>query len=452
MQRRVVEQGGDGWLNKVVSGGWRRRRQVVEEGGVGWLKKAVLGGFEPAAETVKGRKHDCSVLFTTDRHIRDPAAEMADLDVEAMARELRTMALLADDGEIAIPEDLADVLTDDLKLYAVGTFVMDKNINFSAMHTQMANLWRPREGVTITDKGEGLILFCFYHPLDKDLVLEGGPWTFDQNLLALCSLTPGDDFTQVSLHEVDFWVLIYGLTAKFYSEVVGKALRNFIGRFVLYDDTNQYTDEDSYMRIRVTLDVRQSLVREKPVKKPSSEVVAVFKYEKRPIFCFLCGRIGHIDRACEVRFRLPRNKILPLLWDASFCAPPRKTLRQIPSLWLIPTPAERRVTILRNGGTEKGTLRSEGQQRPANIQALMPNFRTGWTRGNCSGTRILPKGPTDEQPLQLLEDTKRARGSNGHDSAMEVDKENMHAPIMEGRQRSSAWIRNGEAATASSHP
>ncbi|CAN0886623.1 hypothetical protein LINGRAHAP2_LOCUS15413 [Linum grandiflorum] len=128
------------------------------------------------------------------------------------------------------------------------------------MRTHMENLWRPREGVTIADKGEGLILFRFYHPLDKDFVLEGGPWTFDRNLLALRSLTLGDDFTQVPLHEVDFWVQIYGLTAEFYSEVVGKALGNFIGRFVLYDDTNQYTDQDSYMRIRVTLDVRKSLV------------------------------------------------------------------------------------------------------------------------------------------------------------------------------------------------
>ncbi|CAN0898674.1 hypothetical protein LINGRAHAP2_LOCUS19847 [Linum grandiflorum] len=109
------------------------------------------------------------------------------------------------------------------------------------MRTQMANLWRPREGVTITDKGEGLIFFRFYHLLDKDLVLEGGPWTFDQNLLALRSLTLGDDFTQVPLHEVDFWIQIYGLIAEFYLEAVGKALGNFIGKFIHYDDRNQYT-------------------------------------------------------------------------------------------------------------------------------------------------------------------------------------------------------------------
>ncbi|CAN0863252.1 hypothetical protein LINGRAHAP2_LOCUS8662 [Linum grandiflorum] len=362
------------------------------------------------------------------------------------------MALLADDGEIAIPEDLVDAPSDDLTLCVVGTFVTERNINFNAMRTQMANLWRPREGVTITDKGEGLILFRFYHPLDKDLVLEGGPWTFDQNLLALRGLTLGDDFTQVPLHEVDFWIQIYGLTAEFYSEVVGKALGNSLGRFILYDDTNQYTDQDSYMRIRVTLDVRKSLVREKPVKKPSSEVVAIFKYEKLPIFCFLCGRIGHIDRACEIRFRFPRNKILPLLWDVSLRAPSRRTLREIPSPWLIPTPAERRVIIARNGGMVRGTLRSESQQRPANIQALMPNFRMGGTRGNCSGTMEIPKKPTDEQPIQLLDDRKRARGSNGQESAMDVDKENMPAPLLDGRQSPSTWIRNGEANVGNSHP
>ncbi|CAN0873543.1 hypothetical protein LINGRAHAP2_LOCUS10404 [Linum grandiflorum] len=54
-------------------------------------------------------------------------------------------------------------------------------------------------------------------------------------------------------------------------------------------------DQDSYMRLRVRLDVRKSLLRKKEVKKPSASVMVTFKYEKIPIFCFLCGRIGHID-------------------------------------------------------------------------------------------------------------------------------------------------------------
>ncbi|CAN0847084.1 hypothetical protein LINGRAHAP2_LOCUS4784 [Linum grandiflorum] len=61
------------------------------------------------------------------------------------------------------------------------------------------------------------------------------------------------------------------------------------------------------MRIRVRLDVRKSLHREKTVKKPNTEVLVRFKYEKLPTFCFLCGRIGHIDRYCPIHWRFPEG-------------------------------------------------------------------------------------------------------------------------------------------------
>ncbi|CAN0857084.1 hypothetical protein LINGRAHAP2_LOCUS6654 [Linum grandiflorum] len=186
------------------------------------------------------------------------------------------------------------------------------------------------------------------------------------------------------------------------------------------------------MRIRVNLDVRKSLVKEKLVKKPTSEVLAVFKYEKLPIFCFLCGRIGHIDRACEVRFRFPQNAVLPLLWDTSLRAPLRRAFREIPSPWLIPTPAERRVALLCNGGTTRCTLIHERHQRPANIHALLPNFRSGLTREPTN--MQIHTELKDDQPIQLLEDRKRQRGLPGQDSAMEVDKENVPEAGGPGRQ------------------
>ncbi|CAN0925325.1 hypothetical protein LINGRAHAP2_LOCUS34689 [Linum grandiflorum] len=90
-----------------------------------------------------------------------------------------------------------------------------------------------------------------------------------------------------------------------------------------------YLDKESCMRLRVKLDVRKSLLREKEVKKPSSSIMVTFKYEKLPIFCFLCGRIGHINRACAVRFHFARNTELRLLWDASLRAPQRRILKEI---------------------------------------------------------------------------------------------------------------------------
>ncbi|CAN0916997.1 hypothetical protein LINGRAHAP2_LOCUS30039 [Linum grandiflorum] len=41
------------------------------------------------------------------------------------------------------------------------------------------------------------------------------------------------------------------------------------------------------MRIRVRMDARKSLKREKKVTKPNKEITVTFKYEKLPTFCFL---------------------------------------------------------------------------------------------------------------------------------------------------------------------
>ncbi|CAN1753319.1 hypothetical protein LINPERHAP1_LOCUS5120 [Linum perenne] len=60
------------------------------------------------------------------------------------------------------------------------------------------------------------------------------------------------------------------------------------------------------MRLRVTLDIRQPLKREKRVRRnQGASVVCKFRYEKLPNFCYICGKLGHIDMYCEVLYRVP---------------------------------------------------------------------------------------------------------------------------------------------------
>ncbi|CAN0875424.1 hypothetical protein LINGRAHAP2_LOCUS10826 [Linum grandiflorum] len=128
---------------------------------------------------------------------------MAILDAKAMAHELRRMALLDEGGDVTVPDAATDAQVDDYTLCALGTFITERSINFNAMRTQMANLWKPHEGISISDK----------------------------------------------------------------------ALGNALGSFLTYDEYNMYLDKDSCMRLRVKLDVRKSLLREKEVKKPSSSIM-----------------------------------------------------------------------------------------------------------------------------------------------------------------------------------
>lgn len=56
-----------------------------------------------------------------------------------------------------------------------------------------------------------------------------------------------------------------------------------------------------YMRIRVLINVRKPLKISKKIKKQSGEAHAVhFKYEILGSFCYLCGKLGHVDYFCEL--------------------------------------------------------------------------------------------------------------------------------------------------------
>ncbi|CAN1812428.1 hypothetical protein LINPERHAP1_LOCUS26527 [Linum perenne] len=78
----------------------------------------------------------------------------------------------------------------------------------------------------------------FGHEVDLRRVVEGGPWSFDDNLLVLRELRPGEHPVGVDLCFADFWVQVFGLPVGFYSESIGKGLGNYIGDFKGYDDDN----------------------------------------------------------------------------------------------------------------------------------------------------------------------------------------------------------------------
>ncbi|CAN1140074.1 hypothetical protein LINPERHAP2_LOCUS11653 [Linum perenne] len=169
-----------------------------------------------------------------------------------------------------------------------------------AMKTQLTYLWNSGRDISTEDRGNGLYLFQFYYKIDMKLVMEGGSWTSNGFLLTVHELQPGEDLTTVALHEVDFWVQVHDLTPDFYSELVGRSLGNILGTFVAYGEYNRHSLDRPYMQLCVRMDVRKALKKEKPVKKPSKEIMVTFKYERLPTFCYLCGPIGHVDRFCEL--------------------------------------------------------------------------------------------------------------------------------------------------------
>lgn len=71
------------------------------------------------------------------------------------------------------------------------------------MQNVLASLCRSKEGMEVHDRGGYMYSFVFYHVMDLHKVLEGRPWSFEQNMLVYKKLTGTEDPHMVSVSEVD---------------------------------------------------------------------------------------------------------------------------------------------------------------------------------------------------------------------------------------------------------
>jgi hypothetical protein len=176
------------------------------------------------------------------------------------------------------------------------------------MKVRMADLWKPVKGVTIKEGPSGKFLFHFAHLLDMEAVLNGGPWSFDNNTLILERVQLGVQIEHIPLHFVNMRAQVHDLPTGLMKESVGLRLANYIGSFLEYDKNNNSSFWRQYMRIRVKIDVRLPLKKDtKVMDKEGKWCTVKFKYEKLGIFCFVCGIMGHAENKCEVRFAMKQD-------------------------------------------------------------------------------------------------------------------------------------------------
>lgn len=199
-------------------------------------------------------------------------------------------------------------LEPNLELCLVGRFLTDRSIRLKTMVEVMANVWRPGRRVTITEVEKGFYLFQFYHRLDMERVTNDGPWSFDNHLLVLGRVQLGVVMSHIPLFHVAFWVQADNLPLGFMTTTVGTYLGNYVGSFMEYDKSNNANLWRKYMRLRVLIDVRVPLKKERKVKMQGGEWSTMsFKYERLGVFCFLCGLLGHNDQLCDHRFTLDND-------------------------------------------------------------------------------------------------------------------------------------------------
>ncbi|KAG8481239.1 hypothetical protein CXB51_026058 [Gossypium anomalum] len=142
------------------------------------------------------------------------------------------------------------------------------------------------------------------------------------------------EFAELTLDEEEEEAVlqIHDIPIGFFSKNLARQLGDFLGQFLEYDSSDLGKARRNFMRIRVQLDVRQSLKRKKQVSFAGNCSNIIFKYEMLALFCFYCGRLGHSDSCCEAKMWL-RVEVAVMGWDLSLRAQSKRAFT-MNSIWL----------------------------------------------------------------------------------------------------------------------
>lgn len=146
----------------------------------------------------------------------------------------------------------------------------------------------------------GIYIFQFQHQLDIQEVLDGGPWTFNRDLIVLTRWKLGVSHKEFIFNEVDYWIQLYDLPLNYYTEAASKQLVKKIDNFKSYEKRDLI---GKYMRVKVGLKLDQPLRPKISLEMDNLPDLKIpIAYENLPKFCYYCGIIGHEQKECEKLF------------------------------------------------------------------------------------------------------------------------------------------------------
>ncbi|KAL8530459.1 hypothetical protein ACS0TY_007485 [Phlomoides rotata] len=215
------------------------------------------------------------------------------------------MNLSQEEDELFINDGSVGIENADLNICLVGRLLTNQSIILTLLEV----VWRvsrgQKKGVMIRDIDQGWMLIQFFHELDLQRILDGGPWSFGNHPLIIHRLVVGGNPNLVSFNKLCFWVQVHNLPHGAFTEGVGRLLGNFICQFVEYASSNKWVIWMNYMRsVRVEIDIDLPLKKRIRIRLDNdSHSIVNFKYERRQIFCFIYGRLCHSENFCDMKYK-----------------------------------------------------------------------------------------------------------------------------------------------------
>ncbi|KAL0409418.1 UNVERIFIED_CONTAM: hypothetical protein Sradi_1876200 [Sesamum radiatum] len=222
--------------------------------------------------------------------------------LDCLARILNLAAEV--DEDVVVPLGLWHTDVDPHGFFLVDRLLISKPFRMEALRTTLLSSFNPVKGMDFKVLTDDRFLLFFHHVIDRDRILECCHWMYGKYLLVLAKVEDHENSNTVDLDWCCLHVLILdlpvGLMMKERAEFIGKSGHSSTLILIVMEVLG-----GAVLRIGVSIDVTWPLKRVMKLRGAlGDEQLVHFQYERLPNFCYLCKRLDHLLKSCDLEYEV----------------------------------------------------------------------------------------------------------------------------------------------------
>ncbi|CAA0805733.1 Unknown protein, partial [Striga hermonthica] len=204
-------------------------------------------------------------------------------------------------GGVELEDGDVRISAEECRRSLLGKIIGDRKATKFGIRRTMSFVWQTAQPFEVKELGPNFFQFIFGCKEDKDKVMAGVNWVFENQYLILQDWREDISENDGGFSEVSLWMQVHKLPLHWLSTDVGLKIGRLFQRVRNVIVVKEGGTKGSFLRLLVSHDVKEPLPRCTVIKLGSRQYNVSFQYEKLVSLCYYCGLVGHLERDCKTR-------------------------------------------------------------------------------------------------------------------------------------------------------